>query len=155
MGNGIAHPQYPTVEAALADGKLQDEIDGFIKGTGESKTGGNSRMPQATDIPPAQWTAANPVSGSSLPDLDDVHQLMLDFQSKHKCPGLLYSIIHSHGRKGIPQVLCNRGIGYLNLEQKIPIVPNARVNINCAYKPVSRGGIGIYFISTQFDHDLI
>ena len=102
-----------------------------------------------------QWTAANPVSGSSVPDLDNVHQLMSDFQSTHKCPGLVYSIIHSHGQKGKPQVLCNRGIGYLNLEQNIPIVPNARVNINCAYKPVSRGGIGIYFISNQFDHDLI
>ena len=45
MGNGVSHPQYSTVEAALADGKSQKEIDGFIKvghPSGETKESDNS-----------------------------------------------------------------------------------------------------------------
>jgi hypothetical protein len=68
--------------------------------------------------------------------MEDVHNVFGAYFEENSCPGLVYSIVHGHGATGTPEVLCSQSAGYLSLEDRKPIVTHARMNTNCAIKPI-------------------
>lgn len=84
MGNGISNPQYPTQEAALADGKSQAEIDAFLKGPSDEycwngtqdAQGASNQFYQYPNSLTAKEKSAElkkpyPAYGQGFPDKDD------------------------------------------------------------------------------------
>jgi CubicO group peptidase (beta-lactamase class C family) len=82
--------------------------------------------------PPAQEI---PVSGAAVPGMESYDQVIPDFMRKYAIPGAAVAVMHD-GR-----LIYARGFGYADVENKIPVQPDALFRIASVSKPITSAAI--------------
>jgi CubicO group peptidase (beta-lactamase class C family) len=80
-------------------------------------------------------TAEIPISGAAVPGMGSYDQTITDFMRKHAIPGGAVAVM----RDG--KLIYARGFGYADVENKVPVQPDALFRIASVSKPITAAAI--------------